>query len=578
VILEHDVLTAHDRELLQELARRLRPHSAEIVTGWADAWEKAVPVRGVDPKAYRQLIQFVLEGTVHTWLEHIGEGNFEGLYDFQYRTNREGARSQLGTGAIALFNQRELHLVGRVGQPIICEWIGRAFADDPARAVQTQLAQERLGSQLGMILSEAYSDERESHLESVSRRLRRALEISERLRSVGQAIVQSLDIEPVLALTLRTAIQLTSGDSAGLTIANREGSALQLRRLVGGDRQEIIRWVPVEGSLSGWVYRNDQVLRSDHEGGPQDPSIADQIRARAIRAWLIVPLHVGGKPIGTLGVSSRTVRQFSGEEEGVLQSLADSVAIAIENARVHAEVRDALREAERANNAKSEFVAAVSHEIRSPLAAMVGYVQLLREGSFGPVTPEQSEALERLESISASTLRLTSDLLEHARLEAGALPVHPARVAIRPLLDEVKETAQMLIDARPVRFDTVLSPDVEAVRADRDRLQQILLNLLTNAAKFTNHGSIALSVSPSSRPGLVDFVVRDTGTGIHPQDLPRIFDLFYRADQSSTAGGAGIGLFLSRRLAALMEGDLTVQSQLGEGSIFTLTLPASEPR
>ena len=473
------------------------------------------------------------------------------------------------------FDQRDLHVVARLGHPILVNWVHRLFGDDPMQALRVELAQQRFGAQMETILSEAYSDVREGHLRALGERLERALRVSEQLRNLGQTIVQSLDIEPVLDVTLHTAVQLLDADSSGLTLANRDGTAIQLCRLIGGDQSDVGRWAPIDGNINGWVYQHNCSVRSDRKMPPLAARSLEVIQRLGIVAFLIVPLRVGGRPIGALGVIYRQARTFSDEDERVLQSLADYVAIAIQNARVHTEVREALREAERANNAKSEFVAAVSHEIRSPLNALLGYVQLLREETFGPVTGEQRETLERLDTIARSTLRLTSDLLEHSRLDAGKLPVQLQPVALRPFVDDLRETGRLLAEGRRVSFEARLLPGIAAVTADPDRLRQVLMNLLTNAAKFTNHGAIHLTVGPAARPDTVDFVVRDTGAGISPRDLPRIFELFYRADQVAGVSGAGIGLFLSRQLATLMGGQLTVNSQLGVGSTFTLSLPAA---
>lgn len=574
--LAYDTLSDEDRRLAQELAVRLQPHVDDIVAAWAEAWLQEFPAPGVDPEAYRQVIVYSMDNALRPAFELTAAGNFDGLYARQYDVNRQGARAQLREGSVPLFDQRQMHVVARMGHHVMIQWIRRVFADDPVQCLRVELAQERLGAQLSTILSEAYSDEREGHLQALSQRLERALRVSEQLRHVGQTVVQSLDIEPVLDVTLQTALQLLDGDSAGLTLANRDGTAIQLRRFIGGDQSAVGTWAPVEGNLNGWVYQHAQPLRSDRPLPPLGAHSRAVIERLGIVAFMVVPLRVGGQCIGALGVSYHAERRFSDEDERVLQSLADAVAIAMQNARAHTEVRDALREAERANHAKSEFVAAVSHEIRSPLNALLGYVQLLREGAFGPVTREQGDTLTRLDAIAHSTLRLTSDLLEHARIEVGKLPVRIERVPLPPFLEELRESGRLLVEGRPVEFAARLLPGVEAVAADPDRLRQIVINLLTNAAKFTPRGSITLTLGPSTRPNMVDFTVRDTGPGIAPDDLPRIFDLFYRADRSSGVSGAGIGLFLSRQLATLMGGQLTVDSTLGVGTTFTLSLPRGD--
>ena len=572
----HDTLSDTDRRYLQEFARRMQPHVEELIAEWTEAWLRQFPASGVDPDAYRQVIVYSMDNLMRPLFDLIAAGRFDDLYERQYSVNREGARAQLHKGSIALYDQRDLHVVGRLGQPIMLAWIGRMFPNDSTEALRVELAQERLGAQMATILSDAYSDEREGHLEKISDRLQRALVVSEHLRKVGHAIVQSLDVEPVLDVTVQTAMQLFDAQSSGLSLANRDGTAIQLCRLRGLHHWSVGHWLPLEDNLSGWVFRNNRAARSDRLDADVSQRTRDAIRQMGIVSYQIVPLRIGGHAIGALGVSYLSERRFWDEDEHTLQQLADSVAIAIQNARVHAEVRDALRDAERANRAKSEFVAAVSHEIRSPLNALVGYVQLLRDGTFGAISDEQETTLERLDTIARSTLRLTDDLLENARIEAGKLPIRVQSVAVQPLLDELTETGRLLLAERPVRFEVTRAPNAITVRADPDRLRQILMNLLTNAVKFTPAGNVTLAAARSAQGDRIEFTVRDTGPGISPHDLPRVFDLFYRADGSNEVSGAGVGLFLSRQLANLMGGQLAVESHLAIGSVFTLSLPAAD--
>lgn len=573
--LAHDNLSPEDRDLLRRLWRRLEPHATELAADWAQAWERALPCRVADPGAYRQMVEYLALQSVEAVAGFLAAGDLEGLYDFQYRNNREGAARQLLPGALPVYSQRDLHLAGRSGQPVMKRWIERLFGADPVESLQVQLAQERLGAQLDTLLGEAYSDEREGHLEALGERLHGALRLSERLRLLGQTIAQSLDIDPVLDAALQTALELLAGDSCGLTLANAEGTAIQVRRLLGGDPSFVGQWAPVEGNLSGWVFRYDRIARSDRER----PEVLERSRTvidrLGIRAYLVVPLRSGGRPIGSLGVSWQTERKFTSDEVHLLQSLADVVAVAIRNASAHGEVRDALRDAEQANRAKSEFVAAVSHEIRSPLSALLGYADLLADGGFGAVSAEQRDVLGRMRSVALSTLHLTDDLLDHARIESGALPVQLGDVPLGPLLEEVSDHARMIIGDKRIEFSASSRTEVECVCADRGRLRQVLVNLIGNAVKFTPEGAVRLVVSQSATPGVIDIAVQDTGIGISAHDLARLFTLFYRAEGTAKTPGAGIGLFLSRQLARAMGGDLEVTSEPGRGSTFTVSVRAA---
>jgi len=566
-----------DRQLLMDLAHRLEPHIAEITADWVAAVERVLIPDAVDRDAYRQMLGYFVGTSMRAYVQFVGAGDLEGMYEFQYVTNREGAAASLGDGAMPLYDPKDVHLTMRAAAPVVTRWIERLYAGDVELELRVKLAQERLGARLGLILSEAYGDAREARLQAIRDERTRALEVSERLHGVGQVMVRSLDTEPLLDFVLRTAAQLLRADGAAIWLANREGTELRVHRVFGGEQNDRGRPAAIGESASGWAFQTNASVRSVRAlPEPHRSHVGAALRQRGIEAILLVPLRAAAKPIGVFGVNCRVKRRFSPEDERVLQSLADYVAIALENARAHGEVRDALREMERLNHAKSEFVAAVSHEIRSPLSTFVGYVQLLREGAFGSVSTEQAATLGRLGAIAQSTLQLTSDLLDHARADAGALPIRPEAVAVAPLLRELDESVRLLIRGRPLAFDVRIDPGVESVLADPLRLRQILLNLLTNAVKFTERGSITLSAASADAGRRVELAVADTGSGIGADDLPRIFDLFYRAGNQAAISGAGIGLALSQQLAVRMQGTLHVASELGAGTRFTLSLPAAQ--
>lgn len=571
--LAHDTLAAEERRLLAELAKRLDRHRDEVASDWVEAIVKAIRPPHIDAAQYQQMLRHFADVSLDAYVTHVGAGDLEAMYDFQYATNREGAEASLSEGATPLYQPREVHQTMRAIAPVIGEWIERLFCDDPTLVLRVKLAQERLGTQLGLILSEAYGDAREARLHQLRDDLAHALRTSERLAGVGQAVVRSLELEPLVELALRTAMQLIHSDAAALYLPKSEGDGLLVHRIVGGDPSDLGRTVPIGTSLSGWAFQSNRAARSPHVlPEPHRTRVKESLRARGVAATLVVPLRSAAKPIGVLAVSCRERRRFNDADEHILQSLADYVAIALVNARAHEEVHQALRETQRLNHAKSEFVAAVSHEIRSPLSAMMGYVQLLKEGAFGAVNGEQAATLARLESIAESTLALTNDLFDHARADAGALPVRLQDVSVAPLLAELAEQTRLQIGSRPI--DVVASPaDDDHVTADPLRLRQILSNLLNNAAKFTEQGSITLASqrSPDGRRLLLS--VADTGSGIEAGELPHVFDLFWRADRHTDIAGAGIGLALSRQLAQRMGGEITVESSLGIGTRFTVSLP-----
>jgi signal transduction histidine kinase len=242
------------------------------------------------------------------------------------------------------------------------------------------------------------------------------------------------------------------------------------------------------------------------------------------------------------------------------------------------EASEARRMAEHANNAKTQFLRAMSHELRTPLNAISGYTEILEMGIRGNVNPEQTKDLGRIKRAASYLLRLINDILTIARLE-GARPLNLIAIPVNQLLSEVEGLCALQAKARGVTLTVTPCDEDTLVTADAERFQQILLNLLTNAIKFTGKGG-SVEVTSYRVDGVFHLRVKDTGVGIRLLDIDRVFEPFVQIDRhltSDTQQGVGLGLSISRELARAMHGDLTLQSTEGIGSTFTLTLPiASE--
>ncbi len=265
-----------------------------------------------------------------------------------------------------------------------------------------------------------------------------------------------------------------------------------------------------------------------------------------------------------------------------------------------AELEQLSAELYRANRAKSEFLANVSHELRTPLAAIVGFVDLLRDGAYGELTPRQIGPVERIES-SANHLRdLVEQVLDLAKMAAGRLEVHTELFKLRPFVIDVASEVESLVNAKGLTFSIAVPATLPRIATDPTHLRQILVNLLGNAIKFTAEGSITMraalvpdgevakfAASANRHPLLaaggswVALQVADTGIGIAEKDLGRIFEEFEQVNAGprgdSMKRGTGLGLAISRRLARLLDGDITVESAPGKGSAFTVWLPADSP-
>jgi signal transduction histidine kinase len=237
------------------------------------------------------------------------------------------------------------------------------------------------------------------------------------------------------------------------------------------------------------------------------------------------------------------------------------------------------RELDEANRLKSEFLATVSHELRTPLNVIMGYASMLAEGAGGAVTGEQQEMLESIHRHSKLQLDLISNVLDFSRLASGRISLHVERFALAPVIEEIRALHVGRHSGPEVAFILDVDAGVPEMETDRVKLQEVIRNLVDNAAKFTHRGSVVIEARAGKRPGWVGIAVRDTGRGISAEDLPRIFEEFRQVGEgmTRTTGGVGLGLAIVRRLVAVPGGSISVESRLGEGSTFFVEVPSRLP-
>ncbi|MDQ6872109.1 MAG: CHASE3 domain-containing protein [Gemmatimonadota bacterium] len=442
---------------------------------------------------------------------------------------------------------------------------------------------ERQSEQLEMQAVETESQAAEleatsEDLRSTNEALNRTTEAAELLSDASRVLSSTLDYEKTLEAVARLAVGDIS-DWCTVDLVDSEGEIRQV--VVAHVDEERIKWArelgkryPPDYSAATGV---GQVIRTGRPeiypeipdemlaAGAQDADHLAIMRELRFKSALIVPMIARGRTLGALTlVSSAKGRSYGDADLALATELATRAALAIDNAQLY---RSALA----ASEAKSAFLATMSHELRTPLNAIIGYQSLLKEGIDGPLNESQLNQLTRIRSSADHLLALIDEVLTFSRVEAGKEVVNREDVSLRSIVDDaltmIKPLAQ--VKGLPVRAE---GEDVR-LYTDGGKVRQILLNLLSNALKFSDSGEIVVRSRPDGERASVS--VMDTGIGIAAENLERIFDPFWQVEQRSTrkVGGTGLGLSVSRTLARLVGGDIQVESEVGKGSTFTLSLP-----
>ncbi len=291
------------------------------------------------------------------------------------------------------------------------------------------------------------------------------------------------------------------------------------------------------------------------------------------RTTLATPLLREGVPIGAILIRRMDVRPFTDKQVALLKTFADQAVIAIENVRLFKEIQDKSVQLEAANKHKSQFLANVSHELRTPLNAIIGFTRVVLRKTEGQIPDLQQQNLKKVLISSEHLLGLINGLLDLAKIEAGRLEVYAETFKLEEIVQVATSTVEPMLKDGKVRLVKEIPPDLPPLHSDRDKLKQVILNLLSNAAKFTEQGEI--KVAAWQENGNMKLTVSDTGIGMKQEALAHVFEEFRQEDMSTTRkyGGTGLGLAIVKKFIELMGGEIGVQSAVGVGSTFTITLP-----
>jgi signal transduction histidine kinase len=463
--------------------------------------------------------------------------------------------------------------------PPLRDELATARAQVPPRLTQAQLYPIRLasGQVTHVVALHIEASVRQNGDTTPNRTARRA----ERLQTLSGALSTASTMNEVAeAVVLHTT---TIFDAVGTVIArvSDDGAYLELMRAgaMPEDVQEAWRRFPVSSPVPmADVARSGDAmfLESRDDWATRYPHLLPLLESTGQHANAVMPLIVDGRVLGVMGAAFDAPTVFDEESRAVARAVALQCAQALERARLFEAERQARVEAEAANRAKAQFLTIMSHELRTPLNAIGGYTELIELGIHGPVTPEQREDLRRIQASQRHLLGLINEVLNYAKVETGTVHYDFSDVNVREAVRAAEALVSPQVEARGLTLTVGDCPRELAVRADAEKLRQILVNLLGNAVKFSNRGG-RIDLTCDRSGSQVRIHVSDTGIGIPAQKLEAIFEPFVqvRSDLTRTTDGVGLGLAISRDLARAMGGDLSVQSGPEAGSQFTLTLPAT---
>ena len=423
---------------------------------------------------------------------------------------------------------------------------------------------------------------RTHEVQTRSRELAQSVQELRALGEVTQAVTSTLDLETVLSTIVAKAVQL-SGTEAGSIYVSDPTTQEFHQRATQGMSEELIAELNRQGvglgekTIADVAAQQTPVQVADLKEMPPSPLMNILLRA-GYRALLVVPLLGPEGIIGVLVVRRREPGEFPVHTVDLLQTFAAQSVLAIQNANLFAEVEEKSRQLEMASQHKSQFLANMSHELRTPLNAIIGLTEMMYTNAARFGTEKATEPLRRVNRAGNNLLGLINQVLDLSKIEAGKLELSPETVTLAPLIDEVIGTARQLAEQNKNRLVVESQENLGSLTVDPMRLRQILFNLLSNACKFSKDGRVTLRVRKVvDGRNWIEFAVADTGIGMTPEQQAKLFEEFTQADTSTARqyGGTGLGLAITRKLARMMGGDVTVTSQPGKGSVFTVRLPGS---
>jgi len=451
----------------------------------------------------------------------------------------------------------------------------RAFTESQIALMETFADQAAIAVENARLLTE---------LQARTDQLTHSVQELQALGEVGQALSSTLDLETVLRTIVSRAGQLAGTDACTVYEYDERAEELVFRATHNLDEEvvAVARRSPIrrsQGVAGRMAVTMEPVQIPDiaAEGAYSGP-LRDVLLRTGTRALLSVPLLREGRLVGGLTVNRKAPGEFSQDTIDLLKTFAAQSALAIQNARLFREIEDKSRQLEVADRHKSEFLANMSHELRTPLNAIIGYSEMLQEDAADLGAEQFTDDLGKINAAGKHLLELINAVLDLSKIEAGKMDLYLETFDVAGLVRDIAAVIKPLAGRNGNQLEVHCPADLGSMHADMTKVRQALFNLLSNACKFTDHGAVSLTVAREGSAGRqwMVFTVRDTGIGMTPEQLGRLFEAFSQADAATTRryGGTGLGLALSRRLCRMMGGDVTAASEAGRGSTFAIRLPA----
>jgi signal transduction histidine kinase/CheY-like chemotaxis protein len=397
------------------------------------------------------------------------------------------------------------------------------------------------------------------------------------INRIGLSINSDLDLAGVLNALYEEIRHMLDVDSFYVALYDAGSGFIEFPLLIGPDGSLEVepRHIDQVPGLTGHVVKSKKPLYLRDAGNVSENAEYEivQVDDHPTGSYVGVPLLSRDQVIGVISVQSSRANAYTQEDVELLETVATQASTAIENARAYEQLADTARELREIDRFKTQFLANMSHELRTPLNSIIGFSRVMLKGIDGPLTELQEADLNSIYNSGQHLLALINSILDMSKIEAGKMELSFEEVHLPDILNAVLSTTKALVKDRPIALHFEVPPDLPTVWADAQRVRQVLLNLMSNAAKFTEEGHIALEAKAG--PEFVTIRVADTGVGISPEAHRRLFIPFQQVDGSTTrrAGGTGLGLAISRSFVEMHGGEIWVESQTGKGSIFTFTLP-----